>query len=91
MKKRFDLFVIILSVGWLLTLSACSDDDGSAGGDEREYKGIPLVILDTDMGSSTDDCLPCSCSIATSKRGTVGCSAWWLTAKVRTVLPVLMC
>lgn len=55
MKKRFDLFVILLSVGCLLTLSACSDDDGSAGGDEREYKGIPLVILDTDMGSSTDD------------------------------------
>ncbi|MBR7094003.1 MAG: hypothetical protein IKI48_04330, partial [Prevotella sp.] len=55
MKKRFDLFVIILSVGWLLALSACSDDDGPAGGDEREYKGIPLVILDTDMGSSTDD------------------------------------
>ena len=35
-------------------LTACSNDD-SDGPDTPGYKGIPLVILDADIGSSTDD------------------------------------
>ena len=40
-----------------LVFTACSNDDNpssdSSGG--KEYIGIPLIILDTDIGSSTDD------------------------------------
>ncbi|MBE6261370.1 MAG: hypothetical protein E7107_11230 [Prevotella sp.] len=40
-----------------LVFTACSNDDNpssdSSGG--KEYTGIPLIILDTDIGSSTDD------------------------------------
>jgi len=40
-----------------LVFTACSSDDNpssdSSGG--KEYIGIPLIILDTDIGSSTDD------------------------------------
>ena len=48
---------------WLVTIcvslvfTACSNDDNpssdSSGG--KEYTGIPLIILDTDIGSFTDD------------------------------------
>ncbi len=40
-----------------LVFTACSNDDNpssdSSGG--KEYTGIPLIILDTDIASSTDD------------------------------------
>ena len=40
-----------------LVFTACSNDDNpssdSSGG--KEYTGIPLIILDTDIGSFTDD------------------------------------
>ena len=36
-------------------LTACSNDDNEDGPDTPGYQGMPLVILDTDMGSSTDD------------------------------------
>ena len=35
-------------------MTSCSDDDDDSK-TPREYKGVPLVILDTDIGSSTDD------------------------------------
>ena len=36
--------------------TSCSDDDDDDWkGGEDTYKGVPLVILDTDIGSSTDD------------------------------------
>ncbi len=40
-----------------LTFTACSNDDDptSDSSDGKEYTGIPLIILDTDIGSSTDD------------------------------------
>ena len=40
-----------------LAFTACSNDDNLASdsSDGKEYTGIPLVILDTDIGSSTDD------------------------------------
>lgn len=51
---------------WLVTIcvnlvfTACSNDDNpssdSSGG--KEYTGIPLIILDTDIGSFTIPALP---------------------------------
>ena len=35
-------------------LTSCSNDNAPAG-QQDEYKGVPLVIYDTDIGSSTDD------------------------------------
>ena len=35
-------------------LTSCSNDDAPAG-QQDEYEGVPLVIYDTDIGSSTDD------------------------------------
>ena len=48
---------------WLVTIcanlafTACSNDANPASdsSDGKEYTGIPLIILDTDIGSSTDD------------------------------------
>lgn len=34
-------------------LTSCTEDDDNEN--SKEYKGVPLVILDTDIGSSTDD------------------------------------
>ena len=38
-------------------LSSCTEDNGDnpAKPEQTEYKGVPLVIYDTDIGSSTDD------------------------------------
>lgn len=49
----FWLFTICVS----LAFTACSNDDDpvSDSTDGKEYTGIPLIILDTDIGSSTDD------------------------------------
>ena len=40
-----------------LVLSSCTGDnyDNPVQPEPAEYKGVPLVILDTDIGSSTDD------------------------------------
>lgn len=35
-------------------LTSCSNDDNPAG-QQQEYTGVPLIILDADIGSSTDD------------------------------------
>ena len=43
---------LILSVGSFIS---CSDKDVPKTGSDDEYSGVPLVILDTDIGSSTDD------------------------------------
>lgn len=44
---------------WLLCgavlMVSCSDDDPFSDYEENTYKGVPLVIFDTDIGSSTDD------------------------------------
>jgi len=51
-----------------LTFTACSNDDDPASdsSDGKEYTGIPLIILDTDIGSSTDD-LVTNANIATKE------------------------
>lgn len=52
-KKLWKL-VAILAICETIGLSSCSNDDNSIG-KQDEYAGVPLVILDTDIGSSTDD------------------------------------
>lgn len=50
------MMVAILICGSSL-LSSCTteNEDNPAQSEQKEYKGVPLVILDTDIGSSTDD------------------------------------
>ena len=43
-----------LICGTSVFFASCSKDDDNSGG-EHGYTGIPLIILDTDIGSSTDD------------------------------------
>ena len=44
-----------LVCGASVMTSCSSDEDNPAEGGGQEYTGVPLVILDTDIGSSTDD------------------------------------
>ena len=57
MKKSMQWLVgVILVCGSSLLLSCTVDvDDNPVRPDLTEYRGVPLVILDTDIGSSTDD------------------------------------
>ena len=48
------LAAILMLCGSIL-LVTCSNEDGSVKPGENVYTGVPLVILDTDLGSSTDD------------------------------------
>ena len=54
--KPIKLWMIaaILTLCGTIGLTSCSNDDNSAG-QQDEYSGVPLIILDTDIGSSTDD------------------------------------
>ena len=53
---RWNLFWLV-TICVSLAFTACSNDDDpvSDSTDGKEYTGSPLVILDTDIGSSTDD------------------------------------
>lgn len=53
---RWNLFWLV-TICVSLAFTACSNDDDpvSDSTDGKEYTGIPLIILDTDIGSSTDD------------------------------------
>lgn len=44
--------VAILACSALTALTSCSNDDNTTE-QPQEYTGIPLIILDTDIGSST--------------------------------------
>ena len=59
MKKMIQrMLAAILICGSSLLLSCTADyGDNPIQPEPQEYKGIPLVILDTDIGSSTDDLL----------------------------------
>ena len=48
------MLAAILVFGAMTALTSCSNDDDPTGRQD-EYAGVPLVILDTDIGSSTDD------------------------------------
>lgn len=54
MKKIFNWVLAAIIVCGLTVLTACSNDDNPAG-QQGEYTGMPLVIYDTDIGSSADD------------------------------------
>lgn len=54
MKKIFNWVLAAIFVCGLTVLTACSNDDNPAG-QQGEYTGMPLVIYDTDIGSSADD------------------------------------
>ena len=47
------LVLTILVCGAMTSLTSCSNDDRPA--EPQKYAGVPLIILDTDIGSSTDD------------------------------------
>lgn len=46
------LLAVALVCSVMTALTPCSNDDLSKS---QEYTGVPLIILDTDIGSSTDD------------------------------------
>ena len=55
MKKYFSwMMTAILVCGTMTALTSCSNDD-NAEEQEQAYTGVPLIILDTDIGSSADD------------------------------------
>ena len=57
MKKNFLWMLAAVLVCGSSLLSSCTADinDNPVQSEQSEYKGVPLVILDTDIGSSTDD------------------------------------
>lgn len=55
MEKMMRLtMVMAIVVCGLSMLASCSSDNDDTP-EQQEYHGVPLVILDTDIGSSTDD------------------------------------
>ena len=53
MKKIFMVLAATVVCCATLLLSCCKNDNLSE--QQNEYTGVPLIILDTDIGSSTDD------------------------------------
>ena len=51
----FRAMAAILACSVMASLISCSNDDDFVVPPTEEYTGVPLVILDTDLGSSTDD------------------------------------
>ena len=52
-KKKLLMLAAILICGGIVLISCSNDDDPT--GQQGEYTGIPLIIYDTDIASSTDD------------------------------------
>ena len=52
-KTKLWVLAAILICG-ASVLTSCSNDDNPAG-QQQEYTGVPLIIFDTDIGSSADD------------------------------------
>lgn len=57
MKKWMQWLLAASLICSLSALSSCStdQDDNPVSSERTGYEGVPLVILDTDIGSSTDD------------------------------------
>ena len=53
MKKLYMVLAATIVCGAMLLMSCCKNDNPPE--QQNEYTGVPLVILDTDIGSSTDD------------------------------------
>ena len=49
------LATLLMLCGMLGILSSCSSVEDNSGDYSTQYTGVPLVIYDTDIGSSTDD------------------------------------
>ena len=54
-KTRLWMLAAILTFCGTSVFPSCSSEDNTAERSGQEYTGVPLVILDTDLGSSTDD------------------------------------
>ena len=56
MKKWMQCLMAVILIAGTSALSSCSTDhdDNPVTPEPEGYKGVPLVILDTDIGSSTD-------------------------------------
>ena len=54
-QKKLRILAAILTLCGVMGLVSCSNDEESAMQPDEEYAGVPLIILDTDIGSSTDD------------------------------------
>ena len=52
MKK---VFTILLAALTMTAFVGCSKDNDEKKTENNEYTGTPRIILDTDIGSSTDD------------------------------------
>jgi hypothetical protein len=54
--KRMVYWVIAATLvcSAMILLTSCSNDDNPTV-QPYEYTGVPLIIMDTDIGSSTDD------------------------------------
>jgi len=56
MKKVMNwILAAILVFGAMTALTSCSNDDKVVELDQEGYAGVPLIIYDTDIGSSADD------------------------------------
>ena len=49
------MLAALLTLCGASVFASCSNDDDPGETPKKEYTGVPLVILDTDIGSSTDD------------------------------------
>ena len=49
------MMTALLVCGMMTALTSCSNDDDAVEPEQQAYSGVPLIILDTDIGSSTDD------------------------------------
>ena len=49
------MIAAILTICGNIMLTSCSNDNDDSATQEKEYAGVPLVILDTDICSSADD------------------------------------
>lgn len=54
MKKIMNWVLAAILISGTSVLTSCSNDDNPSG-QQDGYAGVPLIILDTDIGSSTDD------------------------------------
>lgn len=53
--KKIRMLAAILIPCCVMSLVSCSNDETPASDDDKAYTGVPLIIYDTDIGSSTDD------------------------------------
>ena len=54
-KNFYWMLAAILVICGVTVFTSCSNDDNAVEPEQQEYAGVPLIIYDTDIGSSTDD------------------------------------